>query len=397
MSAEIGTPLAIDPPDAPEHEPLAARWDAFCEALRLSGRETLAAASDERDAAEGLVQFGLLMEVALRWHLRGADPERPRFIEINDTPEVADNLFAAVGGEAVYRVTGDVSTLFDFNLSVHSSWVWLKPSLPSGDLGLADLDVGADGRVEIVLGGEPRPRNWLPLPPDAQFIQLREYHADYASHRPGLWSIERFGAEVGPPPRETPEGVAARFDGALQWAQTYGSFHRASLRSGRTFPDAPNSLRPPAPHKGGNSHIWYGFGRFELADGEALILEFDEPAARLWSVQWLLDPWYESPDLLHRLTGVTGAEAQVDRDGKVRIVFAAADPGVPNWLDVSGYPRGLFVTRWIWCAEGPETRLSVVPVGELRSRLPADAPSVNPEQRAAQVARRRTHLVHRRR
>jgi hypothetical protein len=376
---------------------LAASWDAFCAGLRAAGHETLTAADGELDAAEGLLQLGLLTEVALRWYLRGADPDTPRFIEINDTPEVADNLFAAVRGDAAYRITGNVSTLFDINLSIHSSWAWLKPSLPKGDLGVGDLTVGPGGAVEIFLGGEPRAANWLPLPPDAQFIQLREYHADYASHRPGQWDIERLGASAQAPARPGPQEVAARFGGALDWAQKYGSFHRASLTSGRTFPQAANTMSPPAPNKGGNSHIWYGFGRFELARGEALILEFDRPQARLWSVQWLLDPWYENPDLLTRLTGIVGSEAHVDRDGRVRIVFAAEDPGVRNWLDVGGYPKGLFVTRWIWCAEGPQTQMSVTPLAELRARLPADTPAFGPEERAAQIARRRTHFVHRRR
>jgi hypothetical protein len=395
MNAEPGAPLAAhggQPGD------LSAYWDSFCEALRAAGQETLAAAPGELDAAEGLAQFGLLLEAALRWHLRGADPAHPRFVEINDTPEVADNLFAAVDGETVYRVTGDVSTLFDFNLSIHSSWAWLKPSLPSGDMGLSDVVVGDDGRVEIFLGGAPRPGcNWLALPADAQFIQLREYHADYGSHRPGLWDIERLGDAPAGPSRLTPADVVGRLDQTLEWARRYGAFHRASLRSGRTFPGAPNTLPAPAPHRGGNSHIWYGFGRFALKDDEALILEFAKPDARLWSVQWLTDPWYENPDLLQRLTGVVGAEAHVDADGRVRIVFAAEDPGVPNWLDVSGYPSGLFVTRWIWCAAGPETRLSVVPLVELRDRLPPDTPTVTAEQRAAQIARRRKHFVHRRR
>jgi len=97
------------------------------------------------------------------------------------------------------------------------------------------------------------------------------------------------------------------------------------------------------------------------------------------------------------MTGIVGSEAHVDGDGKVRIVFAGRDPGVRNWLNVSGYPRGLFVTRWIWCDEGPQTRLSVVPVARLRSFLAPDTPQVTPEQRAAQLRRRRTHFVHRRR
>jgi hypothetical protein len=376
---------------------LAASWDAFCERLRSAGHETLSAVDDQTDAAEGLLQFGMLLEVALRWYLRGADTDHPRFIEINDTPEIADNLFAAVRGDAIYQITGNVSTLFDFNLSIHSSWVWLKPSLPTGDAGLSNFEVDADGSIEIILGGEPRPGNWLPLPPDAQFIQLREYHCDFGSHRPGLWNIVRTGTEECSPTRMSPSDVAERLESALSWAERYGSFHRASIQSGRTFPAEPNSINPPAVNKGGNKHIWYGFGRFALHDDEALILEFPRPEARLWSVQWLTDPWYENPDLLTRLTGLPGTEAHVDSDDRVRVVLSARDPGIGNWLDVSGYPSGLFVTRWVWCAEGPGVGLKVVPLTELRNHLPAETPAIDAAQRAAQVARRRAHFVHRRR
>jgi len=397
MDKESRSAPADDPADARNVGNLEDQWDRFCDGLRTAGRETLAAAKDGNDAAEGLLQFGLLLEQALRWYLRGADPDNPRFIEINDTPEVADNLFAAVRGDAIYRLTGNVSTLFDINISVHSSWVWLKPTLPTGDTGLADLEVGEDGTLEVILGGAPREGNWVPLPADAQFIQLREYHADFASHRPGIWDIERIDAPQGSATRAGPDQVADAFAGALSWAERYGSFHRASIRSGRTFPEAPNTMKPPATNKGGNSHIWYGFGRFALNEDEALLLEFDRPDARLWSVQWLTDPWYENPDLLNRLTGITGDEAHVDADNRVRIVFAGQDPGIRNWLDTGGYPQGLFVTRWIWCEEGPEPSLKVVSLTELADCLPSGTPGLDEAERRQQISRRRRHFVHRRR
>lgn len=391
-------PPKTSEPAQPTHGgELRAGWDAFCAGLHAAGCDTIAAGSTDIEAADGLLQLGMLLEVALRWYLRGADTDFPRFVEINDTPEVADNLFAAVRGDAAYKIVGNVSTLFDINLSVHASWAWLKPSLPKGDVGLRDLQVGDDGSVEIILGGEPRPSNWVALPSDAQFIQLREYHADFESHRPGQWDIIRVGAEGQSSPRPSVEEVTARFSSALEWAQRYGAFHRASIRSGRTFPDAPNTMSPPAPNKGGNRHIWYGFGRFSLKPGEALILEFVCPQARLWSVQWLTDPWYENPDLLTRLTGLTGAEAHVDSDGRVRVIFAQEDPRVPNWLDVRDYPSGLFVTRWIWCVDGPSTKLLVVPLSELFEHLPSGTPTVTSEERTKQVSRRRRHFVHRRR
>jgi hypothetical protein len=375
---------------------LAASWERFCVGLAQAGREALAVVDDERDAAEGLEQLGILLEVALRWYLRGADPDHPRFIEINDTPEVADNLFAAVRGDAVYRLSGDISTLFDINISIHKGWAWLSQvTQPTGDIGRADLEVDKDGRFELILGGEKRPGNWLPLPPDAEFIQLREYHADFSSHRPGQFEIVRLGAENDPPHRPTPAEIVERLDQALAWATRYGSFHRASL--GKTYPDTPNTMRPPANFAGGNSHIWYGFGRVALGPDETLLLSFDKPRARLWSVQWLTDPWYENPDMVNRFSGITSAEAYVNADGRVRIVFAPQDPGVPNWLETTDYPRGLFVTRWIWCDESCPTETVVVPRATLRDHLPADTPVVTAETRAAQRARRRTHFVHRRR
>lgn len=383
--------------NVPINPELEASWNAFCDGLRMAGHDTLTAARNPADAADGLAQLGQLLEQALRWYLRGADPDRPRFIEINDTPEVADNLFAAVRGDAVYRLTGNVSTLFDINISVHSSWVWLTPTLPKGDTGLGDLEAGEDGTIEVILGGAERDGNWIPLPEDAEFIQLREYHADFASCRPGLWDIERIDVAPAPAGRESPEDVTGALAAALAWAERYGSFHRASIRSGRTFPAEPNTMKPPATNKGGNANIWYGFGRFALAEGEALVLEFDRPQARLWSVQWLTDPWYENPGLLSRLTGITGDEAHIDADGRVRIVLAGNDPGVRNWLDTSGYPEGLFVTRWIWCEEGPEVGMKMLPLAGLLDHLPAQTPILDKAERQRQVSRRRTHFVHRRR
>jgi hypothetical protein len=134
-----------------------------------------------------------------------------------------------------------------------------------------------------------------------------------------------------------------------------------------------------------------------LRDDEALIMEFARPAARLWSVQWLTEPWYESADLLTRLTGIIGAEAHIDADDRVRIVFSGRDPGIHNWLDVGGYAYGLFMTRWIWCEAGPDTSLKVVPFADLRKHLPAETPKITEQDRKLQISRRRTHFVHRRR
>jgi len=156
----------------------------------------------------------------------------------------------------------------------------------------------------------------------------------------------------------------------------------------------PNAISPPGNQLGGNKNIQYGFGRFELAADQALVIEFARPDARLWSVQWLTDPWYESPDLANRSTSVSG-RLHVGPDGIVRVVVSATDPGVPNWLDVTGYSRGVLMMRWIWCKAGSDISTKVVDLAALRNVVPADTPIVTPDQRRVEQARRRSHFASR--
>jgi hypothetical protein len=384
-------------PVAGDAKLLTEAWRQCCADLATAGDAVEGQAKDGAalDLVDGYHQLGALLESALRWYLRGSDPDFPRFVEINDTPEIADNIFAAVRGDATYSIRGNVASLFDFNISVHTGWGWLKPSKSSGDLGCLDLQVEPNGTVEIVASATPHAGNWLPLPPDAEYVQVREYHAGYGQHCPGTWSIVRVGGEGDVSARMTPGELRSKLELALAWVRGYLPFHIRSQAA--LWPKEANGVTQPITHPGGNRHIWYGFGRFTLAPDEALVLEFDEPQARLWNVQWLSSPWYENPDMANRFSGLPSGEAHVDTDGRVRVVLCAADPGVPNWLDVSGYQHGYIVTRWIWCEQGPTISHSVIPVDQLRYRLPRDTPIVSSTERAVAMNRRRVHFACRRR
>ena len=86
-----------------------------------------------------------------------------------------------------------------------------------------------------------------------------------------------------------------------------------------------------------------------------------------------------------------GHQARRDVDGKYRYVLSHADPGVPNWLDVSGHPEGSFFMRWVY----PENHAvpgqpvsTLVPLDELRRHQPADTPVVTADQRARLLKQR---------
>ena len=372
-------------------------WESFCHRLAEVGREIPEHAPNAGplDMAGGYEHLAELLQLALLWYLN-ADPEYPRLITMNDTFELADNRFAAVRGGNTYLLRGNVSTLYDVNISLHEGWAFLGEYGVWGDLGASDLAVDADGNFELVISPDPHDRNWLELPSDATVLHIREYYADWDVHSPGTFEIVRVGSEGTAPDRIDGQELSHRLDEVLRFIAGYTPSHLTMINWLNSEPA--NIVQIPTRQGAGNSNIAYAFGRFDLDPSEALVLEFAKPDARLWGVQWLTTPWYENPDLANRSTSVRGDEAFVNDDCKIRVVVSATDPGCPNWLDIGGYTEGVLAARWIWIADdGPGIDSTVVPTDKVAEHLPTDTPKVDPDARVDEQARRRSSLARRRR
>ncbi|MBI3692800.1 MAG: hypothetical protein HY239_19615, partial [Mycolicibacterium aromaticivorans] len=97
-------------------------------------------------------------------------------------------------------------------------------------------------------------------------------------------------------------------------------------------------------------------------------------------------------------SSLNGFQAEPDDDGVVRYVVAARDPGVPNWLDTTGLPKGFLSFRWTYTQDPeqlPEVSVSTVPLAQLREHLPATARTVSAAERAEQIAIRQAHVQRR--
>lgn len=373
-------------------------WDDFCDGLKQAGRQVLSSSDhrEEADRAEGILQLVQLIESALRYYLVGGDADFPRFVQINDTAEIADNMFAPIRDDARYLLRGNMKDLHDINVSVHAGWGFVPSQNRRiwGDLGRSDIEVDADGNFELLLGPDLAEGEGLRLEPGAAFVQLREFFTDWANHKPGRFEIVRLGSEG---EAAAPPSFAALADGlaaALEWARGYQDSHQRILKT--VYPETPNSIAVPEKRAGGNRNLQYGFGRFDLEPDDALIVSFPEPKARVWTIQWL-NRWYEVVDQANRTAGLISTQAHLDGDGMVRIVIAPEDPGCPNWLDCHGHLSGVFVTRWFWGEDNPPISCEKVPLAELRAHLPADHPQTTREDRIAFQALRRSHFASRRR
>ena len=109
-----------------------------------------------------------------------------------------------------------------------------------------------------------------------------------------------------------------------------------------------------------------------LAAGEALLVTF-APADDV--PYWGLDTtsyWFEPLSWADHRSHYNNRTVRYEPDGSVRIVIAADDPGVPNWIDTRGHFEGTMLFRWSRTARPvPDIQARIVPVDGLDRRGPA--------------------------
>jgi hypothetical protein len=150
-----------------------------------------------------------------------------------------------------------------------------------------------------------------------------------------------------------------------------------------------------APDQGGRAANWYIAGRFDLQPDEAMILEIAPGDCRYWNLQ-LGNELMHTLDLYNRIISTNGHFAHADEDGAFRIVVSEQDPGVFNWLDTVGHQRGFMWGR-MDRANDYEPKATKVKLSELRDHLPDTTRESTPQQRDAEIRRRRMSAQLRRR
>jgi len=140
----------------------------------------------------------------------------------------------------------------------------------------------------------------------------------------------------------------------------------------------------------------YMHGLIQIAPDEAWVVEFEPPVGSpYWGVQ-ILDYFYNTLDVRRMPASLNGHQAATDPDGKVRVVVAAADPGVHNWLD-KGTDERVQIRMRFYGAEQPKITTQVMHLGQLLDHLPADTTMITPAERERKLRDRVIGLQLRRR
>ncbi|MDX8031941.1 DUF1214 domain-containing protein [Lentzea sp. BCCO 10_0856] len=345
-------------------------WSRFCRALEKAGEVVFSGPDTALDRAEGYRYLARLTREMLYSCLDNADPDFPRFHELDLVKIGADNpdnvyLSANIRGDRTYRITGTRGTIAYFSIGSKANRYAKDGTMAStGELTDADLVVAPDGTVEIIASAAEQSGNWLPLAPDSTGLVVRQTYLDRAAEVPGEWHIEQIGGPA-EPAELTPEFLSKALGRAALsvhgTAATFAHWTRTFMARPNELPDFGQEMFQRA---GGDPEIFYLHGYWTLRPGEAWVIETEVPDCPYWNFQ--LDNWWmESLDHRRKIT-VNKHTAVLDADGRLTIVVAERDPGVGNWIDTCGHSSGTALLRWLGAADHPIPKCRVVTLEEIR-------------------------------
>jgi hypothetical protein len=387
-------------------------WHQFCDDLKRCGdqlfHDKVLATRNER--AEAFRYLAQALALGFEFHVENQMPDHP-YLMPYFTParkQAGDNadaliLGAFIDGRNTYRVVGNRGS---------ATWIAftaLRPTRPdeprhpmgapynyvldAAPLLLPDLEVNWDGSFEVILSPDPHPGNWIPTSPDVAHLRIRQFFGRWEQQEPASIRIERVGGS-GAPPLLTPE----RWIDSLR---EVSSFLEASTSFWPHFADGMPlnqvGVRPAvgmAPGQSWSGKVDANPGginagcKWRVAHDEALVVEWTPTPARFWLVE-LDNVWAATVDYRWRLSNLNAEQAAYEEDGSVRMILSHVDPGVPNWLDLSGWSEGALNIRMLLCTEAPTFATRLVKVPDLGSSLPVGARRLDEAGRREQLRLRK--------
>jgi hypothetical protein len=360
-------------------------WEAFCDRLKLAGSVLAREATpdDELTQAEGLRKLVRLIRMGFEASLEYGDTGHPEVYQLV-TPttvgegETSDARYyqAMIDGTKTYRLSGQRGEAPYMEFTVYAGKIGLDAtSAQVGAITEQDLAVNPDGSFELALSPDPQPGNWIRTTAQANVLYIRQYAHDWSHTRGASFEIRCDGVVGGRAPLSV-----AEVSGALERTSAYVArsinIWAAIVDQRRAAPpnrffvfeleqDSADAPEMPVGHR-------FSSGYFRLAAGEALLVTF-APAHDV--PYWGLDTtsyWFEPLSWTDHRSHYNNRTVRYEPDGSVRIVIAADDPGVPNWIDTRGHLEGTMLFRWSRTARPvPDIQARIVPVNGLDRRGPA--------------------------
>jgi hypothetical protein len=322
---------------------------------------------------------------------------------------------ARVDEKATYEITVRPGEVLPSQLSfMMYGWIMLEAvELERADIPLGTLEItdatprNPDGSITITVGPEPangRP-NHLQSKPGVKQVFVREIRGDWSFPAVGLSIRRTHGAAPVTTTTLDEQGKEAAFyidaaiDATLKLELAFGRLLENELSPLRVrwieeTGSADQKLVTDEPIGPDRALGFLSSGLFNLRDDEALVMTLNMMGSGYLSVN-SYRPFYVSTEHVYRTGSLNNYQSEANPDGSFTFVFARQDPGVYNWIDVSGIPFGEIAVRWQTLTHPVSGTLKngvqlvkVVKLADLRKELPPTTKWVTEAQRAEQRAAR---------
>ena len=373
-------------------------WDDFCDQLKAAGRIVVREThdGDPQDAVEG---FRYLSRMVLMANFRAIERRTPgtraqRIGLIPPPPKGGigvqspnqDHIVQPVDARHRYRITGTAGDVYthlsawsppipddvgaaSVGLDAEDHLERFNPNmaLTPHTLVLADI-AAADGTVDFVLSVDPPDDGsaWMSMAPTTRELMGRVVYDDRHGQTPPRLTIECLDDHE-QPETPTPEDMAERLAVAGQLVLGQKADYEGWTADLLTRENETEFTREWYERIGGSpDDRHFEFGYWRVPEGSALVIEFDEPATQHWNFQ-LCNHWMENLANYATGEGYIDKENAVRNDGRVRIVVAHEDPGVPNWIEPDARNHGVMGLRFVRPAVEPQVETRLVPIADLTS------------------------------
>ena len=337
-------------------------WEEFCDSLKETGKQILRqeAPADAFTRAEGWRYLTRLTRIALDMHMECADPDFPNFYRpSHETAKIGadnpDNYYerAQINGNYDYKITGKRGTVPYLQFMTMGGGYGedgkneCTGSIATSFSSDTDFELEADGSFVVWVSSEKKAGNWLPANSRSNTLLVRQTFMDRSNEQKATISIERVDAAARPKPLR-PETLANNLRSTAAFVQGTATLFADWSES---YLPKPNEL-PPSDQAlcqsvGGDPGIFYYHSYYDLAEDEALIVEFEHiPECDNWNLQ-VDNYWMESLDYRYHKIHVNKHTAQYNADGSCTVVIADSNPDHANWLELAGHRKGTLCACWI--------------------------------------------------
>ena len=294
---------------------------------------------------------------------------------------------APITDNGVYRLSGFRGSVHMVDVQIGDGSLLTEGTGPWGktlhNYDLNSLNISEAGEFDVVLS-QTRPAShqgdWWPLAKGATYLLIRQVSYDWLNEEDARIAIDRIDIEL-PRPTPTESEIEKALEKIPAWVHNWGQMQLSWIE--RVAKRGPVNTSKVMDYSGqsGISDQRYVEGVYDISSDEALILEVEVPEqCRYWSFHLIDELWRTTP-WMDRQSSLNGHQAEVDGDGKFRVVISHRDPGIHNWLDTAGYHKGMILGRWKQCSQNPNATITKLKLKDVIASLPEDTALITPSQR----------------